>query len=137
MFDNSDSEKSPRPTLPPHIITVMPPSPVLEEDHEQLVDEAKHEQYRPMVTKIKVDNDEEDHDLITVIKEEEVDQNHLALGTEFLSFREKAFYGLSENNTSQNTSKLATTRNTFHDIHMLAPCSCFSFLNIFNKQKRQ
>ena len=124
MFDpsNSDSERSPRPTLPPHIITVMPPSPS--------IDEEKHEDVSHDVKQ-----DSPDH--ISVIEEEQItDHNHLPLGTEYLTFRERAFYGVNDNNSSSNYTKTGRQSDNMLDIYMV-PCSCFSFLNIFNKQKSQ
>lgn len=104
----------------------MPPSPS--------VDEEKHEDVQPDV---KVENP--DH--ISVIEEEEItDHNHLPLGTEYLSFRERAFFGVHDNGSSSNftndKTKSVRQSDNMLDIYMV-PCSCFSFLNIFNKQKSQ
>ena len=57
-------------------------------------------------------------------------------GIDYLSFRETALLGISDNSTSNSTKVNSRKSDEVFDIHIY-PCSCFSFLNIFNKQKCQ
>ena len=59
------------------------------------------------------------------------------LRTEYLSFREKFVYGTSESTITGPSSKGKSRKSHELDLFVIHPCSCFSFLNIFNKQKCQ
>ena len=59
------------------------------------------------------------------------------LRTEYLSFREKFVYGTSESTITGPSTKGKTGKSHELDLFVIHPCSCFSFLNIFNKQKCQ
>ena len=60
------------------------------------------------------------------------------LQAEYLSFRERFFIG-NESSTITGPSTKGKSIKTNYDLDLLVihPCSCFSFLNIFNKQKCQ
>ena len=60
------------------------------------------------------------------------------LQAEYLSFRERFFIG-NESSTITGPSAKEKSGKSKYDLDLLViqPCSCFSFLNIFNKQKCQ
>ena len=121
QFEHSktDSEKSMKPSDPPLIVTI-PPSV----EKELLLPTPNRP--RPRSSK-------------KMIRTGSNSQVTAELQTEFLSFREKFFYGATESTTTGLSTKITGLAGKSHDldIFVMHPCSCFSFFNIFNKQKRQ